>query len=610
VKVGKRGARARWAWGRVSLLVLSALCASGAQAQILVDSSGDLVPPAPMVTNNLRSALERADLVPTENRIVFSPVIIMSTIDLINGALPPVRNGDLTINGSPVVNGLVTVNGADNANFFTVMDNTVATLIGVNLTSGGVDVESGSTLVYESAGGFSSSAVYSGDGSLVKRGDGRVTFTSILSSRTGATTVESGVLAGVVNSAFSGDITVLGGATIELMSGTGDDVFTPQISGEGGLTKSGSQRLELTGTNNYTGTTTVEAGTLAGSFPLAGPFSVNSGGTLELMLLGDATLDVTGSGTVDKLDSQLLTLSGSEFTGSVNVRAGELRGTTTSIQADVMLMTDTNAVPQPTALQFTGGGTYDGNLTSEANTAILRKIGAGTLVLGGNTTGFTGTIDRMGGGVQGSTANLSAAPSIETGTGLTTQVLIDEAGVGTFSTPINGDGSVVKLGAGTLTFASPLAYTGQTIVNAGRLNVMSGGTLVSSDAVVGSGGVLGGDGTIPGGIVNRGTIAPGTAGIPGAPGVIADLNAGSTVDFDPGSELKISLFHDPMTAPTVVESDTLIAAGAVTIDPAGTAALDLQFTGLVPDTTVVTPVIQTASSITGGGVPQPGPGVR
>lgn len=50
--------------------------------------------------------------------------------------------------------------------------------------------------------------------------------------------------------------------------------------GGGGLTKSGAGFLQLNGTNTYTGTTTVSAGSLGGTGSVAGPLVVAAGGTL------------------------------------------------------------------------------------------------------------------------------------------------------------------------------------------------------------------------------------------------------------------------------------------------------------------------------------------
>src|ERR1700752_1468725 len=52
------------------------------------------------------------------------------------------------------------------------------------------------------------------------------------------------------------------------------------ITGTGGLTQAGPGRLVLSGTNSYSGSTLVNAGTLSVNGSIAGPAIVNSGGTL------------------------------------------------------------------------------------------------------------------------------------------------------------------------------------------------------------------------------------------------------------------------------------------------------------------------------------------
>jgi MYXO-CTERM domain-containing protein len=61
----------------------------------------------------------------------------------------------------------------------------------------------------------------------------------------------------------------------------GDVTLTGTISGAGGITKSGPFALYLTGAgNNYTGTTTVNGGTLGGNAPIGNGLNVGAAGTL------------------------------------------------------------------------------------------------------------------------------------------------------------------------------------------------------------------------------------------------------------------------------------------------------------------------------------------
>jgi autotransporter-associated beta strand protein len=160
-------------------------------------------------------------------------------------------------------------------------------------------------------------------GSLVKVGTGTLTLSGA-NNYTGSTTVNGGVLqAGAANSFAPGSaFTVASGGTLDLNSfnqtigslagagpvmlgsaglTTGNDntstTFSGAISGTGGLTKIGTGALQLAGTSNYTGATTVNAGTLVVTGSIANSaVTVNAGGTLAGTGLVGATT-IMGGGT-------------------------------------------------------------------------------------------------------------------------------------------------------------------------------------------------------------------------------------------------------------------------------------------------------------------------
>ncbi|MBU3547450.1 autotransporter-associated beta strand repeat-containing protein, partial [Polynucleobacter sp. MWH-Jannik1A5] len=143
---------------------------------------------------------------------------------------------------------------------------------------------------------------------------------------------------------------------------TTDTTFSGVISGAGNLTKVGSGTLTLSGTNAYTGTTTVSAGTLlisndAGLGDTIGGTTVHSGGTLDLY------------GVV--VGAEQVTLNGGTLKDVTSLLAGNV-----ILTADSTISTDTG---NTLILSGVVSGGYG-----------ITKTGAGSLVLT-NTNTYTGT---------------------------------------------------------------------------------------------------------------------------------------------------------------------------------------------------------------------------
>lgn len=260
-----------------------------------------------------------------------------------------------------------------------------------------------------------------------------------------------------------------GNGSIQLGSGeliTGGNNLPSQffgsISGSGGLTKVGSGGLTLSGLSSYLGPTTITGGSVAGStiadagsnsafgrgdFVLTGggrleytgdsastnrTFTLNSGGTISVGFLA-TTLKVTGliggTGTLGKVGAGTLELTaGNNYTGSTFIGLGTLR------------LGASEVIPNTSAVTVLG--TLDLNSFNETVASIS---GDGRIVLGSGrlTTGQN---------------NLASS----------------------FIGNISGTGGLTKTGSGTLTLSGNNAYTGQTVVQAGRLVVTT--NLAASDA--------------------------------------------------------------------------------------------------------------------------------
>lgn len=230
---------------------------------------------------------------------------------------------------------------------------------------------------------------------LRKEGSGTLTLSGT-SNHTGATTVNGGILKAGVSGAFGSnsavtlantagvalDITgfntqigsltgggttggnvTLGAATLTIGGdNTSPAAYAGQISGTGGITKTGNGVLTLSGTNNYTGATAVNVGTLLinGSISTSSLTTVASGATLG------------GTGTVGATVVNG-TLAAGNSPGTMNFTS------TLSLAGNVISEIDGNAGAGVTGghdfINLTGAGaagvlTYGGTLTLDIGTVF------------------------------------------------------------------------------------------------------------------------------------------------------------------------------------------------------------------------------------------------
>ncbi|EAZ0671124.1 AIDA autotransporter-like protein ShdA, partial [Salmonella enterica] len=119
--------------------------------------------------------------------------------------------------------------------------------------------------------------------SLIKQGAGTLILNAE-NTYTGGTTISGGTLVATnVDALGSGDVT--DDATLELNTG---GTFDNAIGGSGNVVKSGADTLTLSGSNSYTGGTTISGGTLvASNVEALGTGDVTNNATLELNTGGD-----------------------------------------------------------------------------------------------------------------------------------------------------------------------------------------------------------------------------------------------------------------------------------------------------------------------------------
>ncbi|HAB5804674.1 ShdA [Salmonella enterica subsp. enterica serovar Havana] len=272
----------------------------------------------------------------------------------ISGSGQVVKSGDetLTLSGSNTYTGGTLISGG------TLVANDVNAL-------GTGDITDNATLALNAVGDFNNAI--SGSGLVEKSGDGTLTLSGSNTYR-GGTTISGGTLVATSVEAL-GTGSVTDNATLELNTG-GD--FDNAISGSGNVVKSGADTLTLSGSNTYTGGTTINDGTLvATSVDALGTGDVTDDATLELNTGGDFDNAISGSGQVVKSGDKTLTLSGANsYTGGTTISGGTL------VASNVEAL-GSGDIDNYASLQLNASGQFvTANLTTHDNATTA--IGAGS----------------------------------------------------------------------------------------------------------------------------------------------------------------------------------------------------------------------------------------
>ncbi|MCL9275678.1 autotransporter outer membrane beta-barrel domain-containing protein [Salmonella enterica subsp. enterica serovar Enteritidis] len=328
------------------------------------------------------------------------------------------------------------------------------TLVATNVDAlGSGDVTDDATLELNTGGTFDNAI--SGSGQVVKSGDETLTLSGT-NTYSGGTLISGGTLvASNVEALGTGDVT--DNATLEMNTG-GD--FINNIGGTGRVEKSGDDALTLSGSNTYTGGTTINDGTLiATSVDALGSGDVTNNAVLELNTGGDFINNIGGTGRVEKSGDETLTLSGSNtYTGGTLVA--------TNVEA-----LGTGDVTDNAVLELNTGGDFINNI---GGTGRVEKSGDDTLTLSGSNSYTGGTL------ISGGTLVATNVDALGSGD-VTDNATLELNTGGTFDNAISGSGQVVKSGDETLTLSGANSYTGGTLISGGTLVATSVEALGSGD---------------------------------------------------------------------------------------------------------------------------------
>ncbi len=396
------------------------------------------------------------------------------------------------------------------------------TLVATNVDAlGSGDVTDDATLELNTGGTFDNAI--GGSGNVVKSGADTLTLSGS-NSYTGGTTISGGTLvASNVEALGTGDVT--NNATLELNTG-GD--FINNIGGTGRVEKSGDDTLTLSGSNTYTGGTLINGGTLvASNVEALGTGDVTDNATLALNTGGTFDNAISGSGQVVKSGDETLTLSGTNsYTGGTTISGGTL--VATNVEA-----LGSGDVTDDATLELNTGGTFDNAISGSGQVV---KSGDKMLTLSG-ANGYSG-------GTLTSDGTLVASNVAALGTGdVTNNATLALNTGGDFTNNISGSGQVVKSGDDTLTLSGANSYTGGTTI--------SGGTLVATNV----------DALGPGDVTNSATLELNTGG------TFDNAISGSGQVVKSGDETLTLSGSNTYTGGTLISGGTLVATN---VDALGT----------------------------------------
>jgi autotransporter-associated beta strand protein len=337
--------------------------------------------------------------------------------------------------------------------------------------------------------------------------------------------VNFGTTTGLVNNATAGSISIannLGGAAAQVQQlGTGT--------------------LILTGTNTYTGATTIAAGTLA----LTGTGSIAASSQVNLTNTG-ATFDISGttagasivtlngiSGSNVNLGAQTLTITNGDGTKVYYGTIGGSGGLT--VAGGLAELGGTNAYTGVTTIN---SGAHLVLLGTASIASSSRVIDNGALDL---------SVMSVGSSIK-SLAGTNAGANLFLGNQSLTLTAANDTYVGM----ISGNGGLTLTG-GTETLAGAIGYSGATTVNGGTL-VVNSSLASSSGTTVNAGGTLAGTGAVGNTSIAGGTLAPGS----GTPG--SSLTVFGTLGFTAASTYAVNI--NPTTSSFANVSGTATLGGA------------------------------------------------
>lgn len=268
-------------------------------------------------------------------------------------------------------------------------------------------------------------------------------------------------------------------------------IITGNVTGAGGLDKTGNGMLTLTARDNtYAGSTLVENGTLRldlgnDRLPTGTSVTLGTGTTSGVLQLGGFSQSIAG-----------LTTAG---TGTANAVIGGSLTSTSLLDVTVASGTQTYG-----GSLGAGGGAANAANTAANNNLGFIKDGAGTFVLGGAGT-YTGatTVNQgtlmlgntsalgaggasLAAGAGGTTVNAGATLDLNGQTSIQEVITLNGAGVGGAGALVNNSSTAASIGSGVAALSfSGVSTTGWSAAAAVSVDASTGGSSASATAQLG-----------------------------------------------------------------------------------------------------------------------------
>ncbi len=356
------------------------------------------------------------------------------------------------------------------------------------------------------------------------------------------------------------------------------------------VTKTGSNTWELTGSNSYTGLTTVAdgilrisssgaLGTIDGGTTVNGDTSI---GVLELeggITVSGETLTLGARQGAALNSSHLRNLSGdNEWNGEINFTTGgsnfniESAADTLTISGDISGASTTGG--RALRLVGAGDGIVSGNVINGSATVSVTKEGTGSWTLSGENTYSGNTAVNEGIlqlGDSGTSGSLNTASAVSVASGAT--FVVNQSDTVTQGTEfsgaaISGDGSFQQAGSGTTILTAANTYTGGTSVTDGILevnNTSGSGTGTGAVSVTGDA-FLTGHGSVQGNT----TVSSGATLTAGFDGVSdRTLSFGGDLTMQSGSIWLVDLVNQSTTSDLIAVTGLLSLAGTIDVNQLG-----------------------------------------